>query len=210
MAMGDTMHDNEANPADDAAGTPATAPHATARSQAYPQLRDEAWLRTQRTERGRTLQDIAGEIGCSCSMVHDATVRLRVKPPPRREKYPEANGDAIRARLSQGRTPKEIAVEFGCSVTLLRHRMRLAGLKAPGTAAVKKKPLLHDEAYLRTRRAAGDTDTDIAREIGCSDVNVGRAMRRFRIARPGTRPGTRPGARPGQPPAAAPGTAPGG
>jgi hypothetical protein len=81
------------------------------RSSEFPQLADEAWLRTQYVDNDRTAMDIAAELGCTTALVH---YRLRDFRIPRKGRHP--GGLRIKGceRCGQGYTPSGTAQRF-CS-----------------------------------------------------------------------------------------------
>lgn len=85
-----------------------------------PRFRDAAWLRRQHHERGRSLTDIARELGRARSTVRR---RFRVYGIPIRHQrtYPQLrDAEWLDAQFTAGKSSRTIAREIGCSEATVR------------------------------------------------------------------------------------------
>jgi len=106
-------------------------------------------------------------------------------PPGPPRKYRQLDDPAwLAARYAAGATQAEIALEVGCSMMAVSRAM--ARHKIPVEARHRRRkplyPQLADPAWLAARYAAGATQEQIAREVGCSQITVSEAMAGHKIA----------------------------
>jgi transposase-like protein len=161
------------------------------------ELRDAAWLRARYVDEGRSLAQIAAELGCAKQLVH---YWLRTHGIPARTQTRFAgtpaltNPEWLRARyVTQRRTSAEIAADVGCPATTVKAALRVYGIPTrmggpvPGTRRTAPgTERLDDREWLRARHLEeGLSCQQIAEALGCSAMTVHRALRQHGI---GTRP----------------------
>jgi DNA-binding CsgD family transcriptional regulator len=141
-------------------------------------LNNPAWLRLEYVQKGRTLDDLAAEVGC-----HEVTVRAHLKRHGIR-KYRLRNEPVDEAWLRReyvehSRTLRDLAAEIGASVKVVRRARDGYGIPAQYRPPRRRFPHLHDGAWLRAQIGAGRTHREIAAEIGCTRHAVTMALRRL-------------------------------
>ena len=139
-------------------------------------LADPGWLRAQYVTAGRTIADIAREVGCSDKVVTTALDEAGI---PRR---PVAGPTAAYGRLGDAEWLREqhhdrrrpltdIAAEIGCSsnlVAIYAHRHGIPVRKSGGRRRTRL-PQLEDHDWLREQyEKRGRSLLDIAEELGCT------------------------------------------
>jgi DNA-binding CsgD family transcriptional regulator len=151
-------------------------------------------LRARYVDEGRSLAQIAAELGCSKQLVHSwlrahgipARVQIRFAGTPAL-----SDPDWLRARyVTQGRTSDEIAGEVGCSATTVKAALRAHGIptrlggRVPGTRRTAPgADRLDDRDWLRAQYVdEGKSCQQIAEALGCSAMTVHRALCRHGIA----------------------------
>jgi transposase-like protein len=150
-------------------------------------------LRARYVDEGRSLAQIAAELGCSKQLVH-AWLRAHGIPARAQTRFAQLPALADRAWLRerydvQGRTIPEIAAEVGCGATTVQRALRVHGIPArpPRVARVASRRApgadrLEDGAWLRARYLdEGKSCQQIAEELGCAKMTVHRALRRHGI-----------------------------
>lgn len=137
----------------------------------YWQLNDVAWLRAEYIDAGRTLDDLAGEIGC-----HDSTLRLHLARHGIRKHREIDEGWLRRQYVDRGRTQQNIADELGVNVHVVARARQRFGIPAPDR---RRYDQLHDVGWLRQQLIAGLSHREIAEEIGCAKTAVTMALRRL-------------------------------
>lgn len=107
---------------------------------------------------------------------------------PQRQRPTLEVSDLVR-RYEEGATTAELAREEGVDPTTIRRRLARSGAEYSSRPGARVRyPLLHDEAWIRTRYVEDRVpSTTLAREIGCHESSVLHALIRFGIAR--RRPG---------------------
>jgi transposase len=139
----------------------------------------EAYLRREYLEGGRSVRELATEVGCTDKTV---TRYLRCHGIPRREGPPLGLDREQLSRwfVDEGRGIAEIAGRAGCSARAVR--TLLARWDVRRTVAPMSTAALRD-AYV----GQGRSTTDIAAQLGCAPATVARRLRSAGI--PLRRPG---------------------
>lgn len=148
----------------------------------YWQLNDPDWLRGQYLEAGRTLDDLANDIGC-----HDSTVGLHLNRHGIRKHHDIDETWLRREYVKNERTAKDVAAELGCAPMVVSRALRRFGIPT-GRRPPYRIEKLHDLEWLRKQIAAGRTHRDIAEDVGCSRSTVSMALHRVRLRQPGPPP----------------------
>lgn len=150
------------------------------------QLRTRAWLEDRYLLRGRTVLEVAEELGCSEVSVRrallDHGIDLRAPDGPA-----ELTDQAwLRGRyLELGHTMAEIAEAVGCSPDTVNKALWQAGIRTRNRG-LPRPGRLDDARWLASQyQEAGRTAGDIASDLDCSIHTVYRALHRHGIA---TRP----------------------
>jgi transposase len=152
-------------------------------------------LRARYVDEGRSLAQIAAELGCSKQLVH-AWLRAHGIPARAQTRFAQLPALADRAWLReryvmQGRTIPEIAAEVGCGATTVQRALRVHGIRARAPRVAREPgrrapgaDRLEDGAWLRARYLdEGMSCRQIAEELGCAKMTVYRALRRHGIDR---------------------------
>ena len=135
-----------------------------------------AFLRSAFSQ-GRTLTDVASEVGCSPMTVRNRAIELGI-----------AYGHQVRADLfaesvtraaAAGRTVAEIAADAGCAPSKVRAALRRRGLPLPPPRRRASDAI--PEAELRIAAATGKTIRAIATEYDVSTATVHRLLHRHGI-----------------------------
>lgn len=138
----------------------------------YWQLNDSRWLRARYRDDGRTLADLAREIGC-----HDSTLRAHLARHGIR-KHHDVDGAWLRREfVDRGRTQQDLADELGVNVHVIARARERFGITALDRQRFVR---LRDSEWLRRQLEAGRSHREIAGELGCSKTAVTKAVRRLR------------------------------
>ncbi len=149
------------------------------------QLDDRAWLTGRYVTDGASLAAIADEVGCSPTTVSAALTRHDIPTRPAngasRPGQLDDPGWLTRRYVTDGASTRAIADEVGCDPTtvlaaLTRHDIptRTANASRPGQ--------LDDPGWLTRRYVTdGESQADIADEVGCSRSAVSAALTRHGI-----------------------------
>lgn len=102
----------------------------------YPELHDDDWLKYQYQELGKSIRDIADELGCGRFTVGRAirsSDSVEARSPHGKREFPEIhNPDWLRDRYYRDRmSTKEIANTVGCSVDAVSGKARDFGVRVP-------------------------------------------------------------------------------
>jgi hypothetical protein len=136
------------------------------------QMTDPAWLRREYIERGRTIDDLAAEVGCSVSTIGYHLRRQGIR------KRAEFDEEWLRRRhVHERATVAEMAVEVGVSYRVILRALHRHGIPLVGRRQARIEQL-HDLAWLRAQIAAGRSQRDIAAELGCSKSAVSMVVAR--------------------------------
>lgn len=149
----------------------------------YPQLHDTAWLAAQ-ADAGRSVADIAGEVGCASTTVQGAYRRAGMTP-PNPPRYPQlADPQWLQAQADAGCSVADIAADVGCGEAWVRTAYRRAGLTPPRRA--NGFPQLADPDWLQAQADVGRSLAEIADELGAVRATVTAAYRRAGLPGPVT------------------------
>lgn len=112
----------------------------------YPKLDDRDWLAAQYGQAGRSLRDIASEVGCSFPTVRVALGRHGIAVRPRSVPTHPQLADVAWLRdqlIARRRTIGEVAAEVGCTDRGVQEALRRAGVRvrAERAAARGERPL---------------------------------------------------------------------
>lgn len=165
-----------------AAAAGITLPRARLRAQRRAVLEDPDWLRQQLAV--RTVSALAAESAVTAKEVRAIAARHRVEVPvrARRVRWAQLHEPGwLAGQFGAGRSLSDIASEVGCTKSAVR---RAAGDLPRRHQAERRYPQLYDQSWLRDRYDRdGATTRVIAREIGCSETSVHRALQRAGLNR---------------------------
>lgn len=146
------------------------------------------WLRAVYVDDGRSLTDVASEVGVAPPTIRRALVEAGI--PIRQEQRPPELDDRAWCEERQGESPKELARILGCTAETVRRAMRRHGLRPLSGADDLPYPELGDASWLAARHHGdGLTHREIAATLGCARSAVTQAMHRLGVeSRPPRRP----------------------
>jgi transposase-like protein len=147
----------------------------------YKELDDEAYLRHQHFDLGRSLSEIAREIGCQRTPVAQAFARHGIVPnigrsgPPRRVDAPPEKLIEDYRRLG---SLALLAKEYEVSEATVRNMFANAGLRASDHTPERPYPQLRDREWLENA-VYHHTSREITEMIGCPHLSMLAALRKF-------------------------------
>jgi DNA-binding XRE family transcriptional regulator/transposase-like protein len=152
----------------------------------YPKLRDADWLRHQYLDLGRTVKDIAAEIGCSMSGVSNALCRRGIHKHSGKRRADLSTEWLRQQYIGAGRSVVDLAEEVGVSRMTVRRALVDAGIAIRPLA---KPPELDDRDWCEAHQH--ESHDELADRLGTSGASVRRAMQSHGFA-PLPRPETVP------------------
>ena len=146
-----------------------------------PQPLNIEWIRDRYCDDGWSLRDLADEFGRSKTHMRDVLARAGIEI---RAHEREIDSEDLAARYRSGASLNELGREHQISAAMIRRRLLAAGVEMQSRRRRIVFPVLEDRTWLAERYIDRTMSmVEIAREVGCAEETVRKALVRHGIER---------------------------